>query len=268
MKFDGKEYISIREATRITFDSYGKIEYLEIYYLAIDGLIDAIQPNGKRWYINKTDFYNYVRTHDMKRDNIGMVRWHKGDTFTLIRGYDYPYAFNNRTGEIANLRTGHVLTPFPDAAENGRLCVAPIKDGVKETIKVHKLISKELPNNLLKDITHHINGDPYANNPNNLLPVTSKEHTHLHQLMKDESKKAEYRREVSRIRRENKSKLHRVPHPDFAHDDNYCYWMWIDHKGYSQYKNDGTFPNESIILEQAAERSDPNHIPYIISEEQ
>lgn len=266
MTINYKDYMSISEAANITFDGYGNIERNQIYYLAVDGLIDAIQTDGNRWYINKEDFCNYVKSNDMKRKGVGMIRWRKGDTFIPIRGYDFLYAVNNRTGEIVNMQTGHVLKPYLNDQKHKRLCVSPIKNGVKQNVYVSRLIGAELPNALLKDIYHHIDGDPYNNRPSNILPVSFKEHMHLHRLMSDKSKKEDYRREVARIRRENKSKLHRIPHPELENDEYNCYWLWITTDGYSQYKEDGTIPDESIIVEQVAERSDKNHIPYLICE--
>ena len=112
-------YISLTQAQQLARDDFGSISKNAIYNLCIDSVIDCIQDKQtKRWQINEQSLIDYLKNNDIKREGCGWIRWRQGDKFTLIRGYDYPYAFNTRTGEIANMRTGYILTPSPNKIDD------------------------------------------------------------------------------------------------------------------------------------------------------
>lgn len=247
-------YISLTQAQQLARDDFGCISKNAIYNLCIDSIIDCIQDKQtKRWQINEQSLIDYLKNNDIKREGCGWIRWRQGDKFTLIRGYDYPYAFNTRTGEIANMRTGYILTPSPNKIDdNYYLQVQPILNGIKVPRLVHKLITSEFPNPYRRNYTHHINGNRLDNRPCNLLLVHDNEHAKLHSLMKTD--KETYKREIARIRKENKQKLYKIPHLDWEHSDTLYYWMWVDATGYKAYINNGDVPFGSIKMEAAERR--------------
>ena len=80
-----------------------------------------------------------------------------------------------------------------------------------------------------------------------LMPFTI---TVLHRLLKNNMSN-EYKELIKRIRKENRTNLYKIPHLDFAHSENYLYWMWVDSKGYNAYKKGEFVPYESIYIETA-----------------
>jgi len=73
-------------------------------------------------------------------------------------------------------------------------------------------------------------------------------------LMKTD--KEAYKKEIARIRKENKQKLHKIPHLDYNSNENYYFWMWVDTEGYRAYINNEQIPLGSIKMEEAETRGD------------
>lgn len=118
-KTNNNKYISVREAIAITENKDGKISDDQIRKLCNKGLVEAYKDEKSgRWYVKQDSLEKYLQDHDnTPRGGYGSIKWKDGDTFTLIKGYDYPYAYNNRTGDIINFFGKRILTPYKNKTD-------------------------------------------------------------------------------------------------------------------------------------------------------
>lgn len=114
--------------------------------------------------------------------------------------YDVQYLITNK-GKVFCAATGIFLNPD---IKNTYYYVNLPKYEKPEHVYIHRLVAYFFCDNRhFKQYVHHIDGNPLNNNAKNLLWVTSEEHGALHKLLKQETKR-EYRKMVSKIRKENK----------------------------------------------------------------
>ena len=85
---------------------------------------------------------------------------------------------------------------------------------------------------------------------NNLLYVYHEQHIKLHDLLSD-GKTEEYNKMVQEIKKENKQKVYKIPHPDYELKTNFRYWLYLNTAGYTEYKKSGNIPNGTIVKEYA-----------------
>lgn len=103
----------------------------------------------------------------------------EGEPFTVIK---YPYAFDNQTGDIYNLRTMKRLKPF--FKDHRKKYYQVTIFGKNE--EVHKIIALYLRGGQSDFfIVHHVNGNSLDNRPKNLLLLSIPKHRELHRLLKN-----------------------------------------------------------------------------------
>lgn len=178
--------------------------------------------------------------------------------FYPIVGYDYKYFISNKC-RVINATKGQILTPKPQKDINGRLTgylvVGLTKGNKLKTISIHRLVGKtQCPNAFDYDILHHINNTKhnglYDNRASNILPIANEDiHNELHRLMNNDKKA--YREMVTKLKKENKQKVYKIPDLDFESDANYNYWMLINASGYKEYQKSGDVPLDCILMQIA-----------------
>lgn len=242
-----KKYKTTKECRNLT-----GIETPDLVKLCKDGNVDyyTVPESKYKYRINIDSLMEYINNNDVPK---GAFRNIPMGTYTLVNGYDHKYAINNETGEVVNFDNGGVLTPSPNKVDgNVYYQVFPVKDGKRQSKLVHRFIMEAglLPNNRGCDNVHHINGKTEDNRPSNLLPTFSgEEHNTLDRLRKDKTKKKEYMRMVKEIKRLNSEEWFKIPHPDYLSDENTNYFMFLNKKGYTAYKQGKEIPLDSIRCE-------------------
>jgi len=179
----------------------------------------------------------------------GEIKPQHKKAYYLLHGYDYMYATTS-DGTVVDFSTGEELSMKPNKAK-GSIQVWLMQNGARKPEYVHRVIVKtQLDNNKDKPEVHHIDKNPANNKPSNLLPVTDKEHRLLHKLLNAE-KTEEYKQLINEIRKDNRQKVYKIPHPDYEPNEHYNYWMILDTTGYKAFKEGQPIPFNSIVREYA-----------------
>lgn len=180
-----------------------------------------------------------------------------GEYFYPLVGYDLRYFVSNKQ-RVIDATNCRLLTPQPHKNKgilSGYQTVTLMKDGKPKNEKIHRLVGKtQCPNAFNHNIFHHINNTKhnglYDNRVSNILPIANEDvHNELHRLMKEDMKA--YKEMVTKLKKENKQKVYKIPDLDFESDVNYNYWMLVNAAGYKEYKESGDVPLDCILMQIA-----------------
>lgn len=61
---------------------------------------------------------------------------------------------------------------------------------------------------------------------------------------------------ISKLRKENKQTVYKIPDLDFESDDNFNYWMLVNADGYKEYQKSGDVPLNCILMQIAEAKND------------
>lgn len=219
-----------------------------------DGKLDWF-TEGNRHMINLDSLMDYMMRNNIRpRRKIGDVP--PGD-YALLAGYDYQYAIHKKTGTVVNLDYGNILTPQSITKKDCSLQQVTLrKNGKREGKLVHRLYLEAglLPNRRGCNQVHHIDGNETNNKRSNLLPVFGgAEHRALDNARKNKSKK-DYRLMINNIKKLNREKLYKIPHPDYEPDEHHIYYMWVTMPGKKAYDAGAEIPMDSIRRVEAVVR--------------
>lgn len=174
-----------------------------------------------------------------------------GEKFYPIPEYGCKYFITSKN-RVIDVAKGQILTVSPPRKDDGYRQVSLWKDGKVVVEYLHRLIGLTQCSNVLgKNRFHHIKpSKPAIDKPSNILPVWPGQHDDLHGLLR-QRKMREYQEMVEQIKIENKQKLYKIPHLDFANSENFEYYMWVTPEGYNAYKAGEDVPLNSIKGEHA-----------------
>ncbi len=261
------EWVTLQEASERSV--YSKRQILKLAEKGNERI--GTKREGNNVLYNLKDIIQYSASHQGKPilntvwDELTFIL--PGECFYPLQGYDCKYFISNKN-RVYNATTGQLLTPKPQIHKDkntgkikktGYFIVGLRKNGRCKCVILHRLIGQtQCPNALNKDIYHHIslkkNKDGLFNdNANNLLPVWKHQHDELHKLL-NQNKIEEYKKMVAEIKKENKQKVYKIPHLDFDDNDNFRFFMYVNSRGYKEYKKSGDVPLDCIILERAERR--------------
>lgn len=181
-----------------------------------DNNLEAVRTDGV-WYIPESELRIYLRKHAPEGLAFGEIQLKPKEVLKPISSYHidifdsfcfefaHSYVASN-LGRIFNLDSAEELTPFHKNDDNPRLFVGLAKRSIDGIVPKHFQVSRLVayafcPKRPDRDECHHINGDPSDNRSCNLIWCTRKEHLELHKLLK--SDKAEYRRKLKEIKKDN-----------------------------------------------------------------
>lgn len=255
------EWVTLQEVSERSI--YSKRQILKLAEKGNERI--GTKREGNNVLYNLRDIIQYAASHQGKP--ILNTVWDEltsilpGECFYPLQGYDCKYFISNKN-RIYNASTGQLLTPAPKVHKgivSGYSAVGLMQNGRCKNVILHRLVGEtQCPNVLHKNIYHHIslakNKDGLLNdNANNLLPVWKHQHDELHRLL-NENKIDEYKKMVSDIKKENKQKLYIIQHLDFEDNDKFRFFMYVNARGYKEYKKNGDVPLDCIIMERAERR--------------
>lgn len=97
----------------------------------------------------------------------------------------YPNYLISNYGRIYSFYKNRILQPNPVGDDRVYLGVTVTKDKIHSNERLHRLVAEAfIPNPQGKPYVHHIDGNSFNNNADNLMWVTLKEHLAIHAKMK------------------------------------------------------------------------------------
>lgn len=240
--------------------------------------IPAEKSPIKKKLVRLNDVIKYASAHPKERydavwdaiklPNSELTNIPKGEreTFYILNGFDTKLMISSKC-RVVDMTHGSVIKchPHKDIHNNltGYYDVSGLKkNGKTVTTKLHILVGlTQCDNALHKSILHHIKpinindmkiSDHTADN---LIYVWKHQHYYLHKLLK-EGKEKEYKEMIKEIKKENKQKAYRIPHPDYTPNEKWNHWLYLDEKGYKKFKKSGNIPYTSILIETAEQKTE------------
>lgn len=251
-------YVTTNEASIATNQTYSP---RQINKLCEVGRIKFLFKNSKKLvYLN--DVIQYASAHPKERFNVvwDAIKPIKGEHFFALNGFDTKIMISNKC-RVVDMTHGSINNPTPHKNNKGELTgyyqVTLKQYGIEKPYFLHQLVGMSQCDNALgKTELHHLKPINKKNmkisdhRASNLLYVYYEQHIKLHDLLSD-GKTEEYNKMVQEIKKENKQKLYKIPHPDYKSDTNFKYWLYLSATGYKEYKKSGNIPNETILKEYA-----------------
>lgn len=239
-----KGFLKTAECSKKTGISIRKIREL-----CNSGKIDSYKDDTRHLWINAESLDLFIKNNQIRQGVYGEIKPQHKRAYYPIFGYDFMYATTS-DGKVVDFSTGDELSQHPNR-EFGYVQVWLVKNGKRIPKSVHGLIiATQGDNNLNKNEIHHIDKDKTNNKVTNLLPVWRDEHQQLHKLL-DSGDMDAYKAMIKKIKKENRQKLYKIPHLDFASNKNYDFWMWVTAEGYKLYKSGKYVPYWCIKREYA-----------------
>ena len=250
------EWVTVKEAAKRSIYSTK-----QIYKHAYDKHIGSKKLPNEHVLFNMKDIIQYAANHHeepLSSPVWGEITFLPNECFYPIIGYDCKYFISNKC-RVINATNGRLLTPQPKVDVKGRLtgyqAVTLMQNEKPKNVSIHRLVGKTQCANVLNyDIFHHISQTKHNgllnNKASNILPVPNNEvHRELHRLLNKNEK--EYKKLVAKIKKDNRQRLYKIPHPDFASDDNFNYYMLLTTNGYKAYRNNQDIHFNDIAREIA-----------------
>ncbi len=251
-------YVTTNEASIATNHTYSP---RQINKLCEVGRIKFIVESQKK-LVCLNDVMQYAAAHPKERFDVvwDAIKPLKGEQFYILNGYDTKIMVSNKC-RVVDMTHGSINNPTPHIDLNGNLTgyyrVTLMQNGKEKALFLHRLVGiTQCDNALGKTELHHLKPINKKNmkisdhRASNLLYVYHEQHIKLHDLLSD-GKTEEYNKMVQEIKKENKQKVYKIPHPDYELKTNFRYWLYLNTAGYTEYKKSGNIPNGTIVKEYA-----------------